>query len=158
MQQLHIHTTLALCVHSCAYTLACACVCTFMLFLLIPIYTNVQWYKLCSEHQNDQTQEQFLPPSNPSHEHLTLTWNTQHYFTIFIHHTYIYIFFIYFFPFQICTSDLYTHDCLYCIVFLLFCTLTIVFVYCSFVVCVLSCCCHSVALWSFVTITNSSYV
>ncbi len=23
----------------------------------------------------------FLPPSNPSHEHLTLTWNTQHYFT-----------------------------------------------------------------------------
>ncbi len=36
----------------------------------------------------------FLPPSNPSHEHLTLTWNTQHYFTtilqLFIHHTYIY--------------------------------------------------------------------
>ncbi len=56
-------------------------------------------------------------------------------------------------------SDLYTHDCLYCIVFLLFCTLPIcIFVYCSFVVCVLSCCCHSVALWSFVTITNSSYV
>ncbi len=97
MQQLHIHRTLALCVHSCAYTLACACVCTFMLFLLIPIYTNVQWYKLCSEHQNDQTQEQFLPPSNPSHEHLTLTWNTQHYFTIFIHHTYIYnIFYLFF--------------------------------------------------------------
>ncbi len=25
-----------------------------------------------SEHQNDQTQEQFLPSSNPSHEHLTI--------------------------------------------------------------------------------------
>ncbi len=33
-----------------------------------------------SVHQNDQTQKQFLPPSNPSHEHLT--WNTQHYYTI----------------------------------------------------------------------------
>ncbi len=105
-----------------------------------------------------------FPPSNPSHEHLTLTWNTQHYFTtilqLFIHHTYIYsIFYLIFFPFQICTSDPYTHDCLYCIVFLLFCTLPIcIFVYCSFVVCVLSRCCHSVALWSFVTITNSSYV
>ncbi len=131
----------------------------------LPLWTAAVWSTLqSSEHQNDQTQEQFLPPSNPSHEHLTLTWNTQHYFTtilqLFIHHTYIYnIFYLIFFPFQICTSDLYTHDCLYCIVFLLFCTLPIcIFVYCSFVVCVLSCCCHSVALWSFVTITNSSYV
>ncbi len=100
-----------------------------------------------------------LPPSNPSHEHLTLTWNTQHYFTT-IYSPHIHIIFLFnFFPFQICTSDLYTHDCLYCIVFLLFCTLPIcIFVYCSFVVCVLSRCCHSVALWSFVTITNSSYV
>ncbi len=47
----------------------------------------------------------FLPPSNPSHEHLTLTWNTQHYFTtilqLFIHHTYIYnIFYFIFFHFK----------------------------------------------------------
>ncbi len=47
----------------------------------------------------------FLPPSNPSHEHLTLTWNTQHYFTtilqLFIHHTYIYnIFYLIFFHFK----------------------------------------------------------
>ncbi len=57
----------------------------------LPLWTVTVWSTLqSSEHQNDQTQEQFLPPSNPSHEHLTLTWNTQHYFTIFIHHTYIY--------------------------------------------------------------------
>ncbi len=38
--------------------------------------------------------QMILLMSNPSHEHLTLTWNTQHYFTtilqLFIHHTYIY--------------------------------------------------------------------
>ncbi len=61
----------------------------------LPLWTAAVWSTLqSSEHQNDQTQEQFLPPSNPSHEHLTLTWNTQHYFTtilqLFIHHTYIY--------------------------------------------------------------------
>ncbi len=59
---------------------------------------------------------------------------------LFMHHTYL------FFSFQICTSDL-THNCLYYILFLPFCTLPIcIFVYCSFVVCVLSCHCHSVAL------------
>ncbi len=36
----------------------------------------VQWTLHSSEHQNDQTQEQFLSPSNPSHEHLTL--NMEH--------------------------------------------------------------------------------
>ncbi len=69
----------------------------------LPLWTAAVWSTLqSSEHQNDQTQEQFLPPSNPSHEHLTLTWNTQHYFTtilqLFIHHTYIYnIFYLIFF-------------------------------------------------------------
>ncbi len=49
----------------------------------LPLWTAAVWSTLqSSEHQNDQTQEQFLPPSNPSHEHLTLTWNTQHYYTI----------------------------------------------------------------------------
>ncbi len=72
----------------------------------LPLWTAAVWSTLqSSEHQNDQTQEQFLPPSNPSHEHLTLTWNTQHYFTtilqLFIHHTYIYnIFYLIFFHFK----------------------------------------------------------
>ncbi len=35
----------------------------------------------CSEHQNDQTQKQFLPSSYPSHEHLTLIMVH----TLFIH-------------------------------------------------------------------------
>ncbi len=34
---------------------------------------SLNWSTLqCSEHQNVQTQEQFLSPSNPSHEHLTI--------------------------------------------------------------------------------------
>ncbi len=72
----------------------------------LPLWTVTVWSTLqSSEHQNDQTQEQFLPPSNPSHEHLTLTWNTQHYFTTilqqFIHQTYIYnIFYLIFFHFK----------------------------------------------------------
>ncbi len=41
-------------------------------------------------HQNDQTQEQFLPPSNPSHEHLTLNVEHTTLFTWFIHHTYLF--------------------------------------------------------------------
>ncbi len=53
----------------------------------------------------------------------------------------------YFFISSLHIPDLYTH-CLYCI--LCFCYFVhCLFVYCSFVVCVLSCHCHSVALWSF---------
>ncbi len=45
-------------------------------------------------------------------------------------------------------SDLYTHNCLYYI--LCFCYFVhCLFVYYYFIICVLSCCCHSVALWSF---------
>ncbi len=64
----------------------------------LPLWTAAVWSTLqSSEHQNDQTQEQFLPPSNPSHEHLTLTWNTTLFYNyLFTTHTYI-IFFIYFF-------------------------------------------------------------
>ncbi len=44
--------------------------------------------------------------------------------------------------------DLYTHNCLYYI--LCFCYFVhCLFVYYSFIICVLSCCCHSVAPWSF---------
>ncbi len=43
----------------------------------LPLWTVTIWSTLqCSEHQNDQTQKQFLPSSNPSHEHLTL--NVEH--------------------------------------------------------------------------------
>ncbi len=39
----------------------------------LPLWTVTVWSTLqSSEHQNDQTQEQFLPSGNPSHEHLTL--------------------------------------------------------------------------------------
>ncbi len=36
-------------------------------FLNITVWSTLQ----SSEHQNDQTQKQFLPSGNPSHEHLT---------------------------------------------------------------------------------------
>ncbi len=51
----------------------------------LPLWTVAVWSTLqSSEHQNDQTQEQFLSPSNPSHEHLTITWNTQHYLYTYV--------------------------------------------------------------------------
>ncbi len=96
-----------------------------------------------SEHQNDQTQEQFLPPSNPSHENLTL--NVEHTTLLYIIYSlHILIFFIS----NLHISDLYTHNCLYyilCFCYFVHCQ----FVYYYFIICVLSCCCHSVALWSF---------
>ncbi len=109
----------------------------------LPLWTVTVWLTLqSSEHQNDQTQEQFLPPSNPSHEHLTLNVEHTTLFTLFIHHTY------FFFISILHISDLYTHNCLYYI--LCFCYFVhCLFVYYSFIICVLSCCCHSVALWSF---------
>ncbi len=48
----------------------------------LPLWTVTVWSMLqTSEHQNDQTQEQFLPQSNPSHEHLTIIMVH----TLFIH-------------------------------------------------------------------------
>ncbi len=104
----------------------------------LPLWTVTVWSTLqSSEHQNDQTQKQFLSPSNPSHEHLTL--NMEHttllYNYLFTTDTY--------FEFQICTY----YTCTHIIVFIIY----IVFVHCqfvyySFIICVLSCCCHSVPL------------
>ncbi len=55
----------------------------------ITIWSTLQ----SSEHQNVQTQKQFLSPSNPSHEHLTL--NMEHttlvYNYLFPTHTYFFI-------------------------------------------------------------------
>ncbi len=60
----------------------------------LPLWTVTVWSTLqSSEHQNDQTQEQFLPPSNPSHEHLTLNMEHITLFTLFIHHTYLFFHF-----------------------------------------------------------------
>ncbi len=113
----------------------------------LTLWTVTVWSTLqSSEHQNDQTQKQFLPSGNPSHEHLTITWNTQHYYTSFIHHTYL-------FTFQICTY----HTCTYitvcyilCFLFyFLHCLFCIFVYYYFFIIWVLCCCCVSVALWSF---------
>ncbi len=74
----------------------------------LPLWTVTVWLTLqSSEHQNDQTQEQFLPPSNPSHEHLTL--NVEHTTLLYIinHHTYFSFLFAHIRP------VLYTHNCLY---------------------------------------------
>ncbi len=111
----------------------------------LPLWTVTVWSTLqSSEHQNDQTQEQFLPSSNPSHEHLTLNVGHTTHNTIYI----IYSSRIHIFHFNLHISDLYTHNCLYYI--LCFCYFVhCLFVYYSFIICVLSCCCHSVALWSF---------
>ncbi len=39
----------------------------------LPLWTVAVWSTLqSSEYQNDQTQKQFLPSGNPSHEHLTI--------------------------------------------------------------------------------------
>ncbi len=102
----------------------------------LPLWTVTVWLTLqSSENQNDQTQKQFLSPSNPSHEHLTL--NLEHttllYNYLFTTHTYIY-----FFISNLHMSDL-THNCLYCILCLCH------FVHCHLnIVCVLSChCCRT---------------
>ncbi len=85
----------------------------------LPLWTVTVWSTLqSSEHQNNQTKEQFLPSGNPSHEHLTL--NVEHTTLLYIiYSSHILIFFIS----NLHLSDLYTH--LYYILFLIFCTLPI---------------------------------
>ncbi len=106
-----------------------------------PLWTVTVWSTLqSSEHQNDQTQKQFLSSGNPSHERLTL--NVEHTTLLY---NYLFTTQIYF-SFQI-----YTCQTSHIIVYIIYCVFAIlyIFVYCSFIICVLSCCCHSVALWSF---------
>ncbi len=91
---------------------------------------------------NDQTQKQFLPSGNPSHEHLEHT--TLLYYYLFTTHTYI------FFT-NLHMSELYTHNCLYwilCFCYFVHCLFVYLYIV-IFVVCVLSCCSHSVAPWHF---------
>ncbi len=82
------------------------------LLVLLAVWAGAKsiWSTLQSfEHQTDQTQEQFLPSGNPSHEHLTL--NVEHttllYNYLFTTHTY--------FSFQICTCQ--TSYIIVCIVY-----------------------------------------
>ncbi len=94
-----------------------------------------------SEHQNDQTQEQFLPSGNPSHEHLIL--NMEHTTLLYI----TYLPHILIFSFQICTYQTCTHI----IVHIIYCVFAIFYIAYLYIIILLSvsCCCHSVALWSF---------
>ncbi len=81
----------------------------------LTLWTVTVWSTLqSSEHQNDQTQKQFLPSSNPSHEHLTS--NVEHTTLLY---SYLFTTLI-FFHFKYLT-----HNCLYCI--LCFCTLPIAY-------------------------------
>ncbi len=87
----------------------------------LPLWTVTIWSTLqSSEHQNDQTQEQFLPPSNPSREHLIL--NVEHKTLLYIicsSHILVFHFkFAHIRPVHTQLSILY-------IVFLPFCTLPI---------------------------------
>ncbi len=61
----------------------------------LPLWTVTVWTTLqSSEHQNDQTQEQFLPQCNPSHEHLTLNVeNTTPLHIIYLSHTLLFFHF-----------------------------------------------------------------
>ncbi len=107
----------------------------------LPLWTVAVWSTLqSSEHQNGQAQKQFLPSGNPSHEHLT---------TIVEHtiYTLIYLTHILSVHFNLLIYQTCTHIIVYIyIVFLLF---YIAHLYIILLICVLSCCCHSVALWSF---------
>ncbi len=110
----------------------------------LPLWTVTVWSTLqSSEHQNDQTQEQFLPSGSPSHEHLTLNVEHTTLFTLFIHHhTYFSFQFAHIRPVHTYSTCLYY---ILCFCYFVHC----LFVYYSFIICVLTCCCHSVALWSF---------
>ncbi len=118
----------------------------------LPLWTVAVWSTLQSSvHQNDQTQEQFLPSGSPSHEHLTL--NVEHItlFTLFIHHTYI--FFI-----SICTYQTCTHI----IVYIIFCVFAILYIAYLYIILLLSVSCPVAVILLHCgasgTITNSSYV
>ncbi len=107
-----------------------------------PLWTITVWSTLqSSEHQNDQTQEQFLSPSNPSHEHLTL--NVEHTTLLYI----IYSPHILIFSFQMCTYQTCTHImwyiiyCVFVILYIAYLYICILFFYNLCPVLLLSFCC-----------------
>ncbi len=120
----------------------------------LPLWTVTVWSMLqSSEHQNDQTQEQFLPSGNPSHEHLTI--NAEH--TTLLYIIYSPHLFLFFFI-QICTYQTCTHI----IVYILYCVFAVLYIAYLYIILLLSVSCP-VAVFllhcgASVTITNSSYV
>ncbi len=95
----------------------------------LPLWTVTVWSTLQStEHQNDQTQEQFLPSSNPSHEHLTL--NVEHTTLLYI----IYSPHILIFSFQFCTYQTCTHI----IVYIIYCVFAILYIAYLYIILLLS--------------------
>ncbi len=120
--------------------------------LTLPLWTVTVWSTLqSSQHQNDQTQKQFLSPSNPSHEHLIL--NMEH-TTLLCN--YLFTTHTYFFYFQFAHVRPHSYLPVLYIVFLPFCTLPICilfFYYLSFPVAVILLHCRAS-----VTTTKSSYV
>ncbi len=78
----------------------------------LPLWTAAVWSTLqSSEHQKDQTQEQFLPSGSPSHEHTTLLY------IIYSPHILI-------FSFQFCTYQTCTHI----IVYIIYCVFAILYI------------------------------
>ncbi len=110
----------------------------------LPLWTVTVWSMLqSSEHQNDQTQKQFLSPSNASHEHVTL--NVEHTTLLYIIYSSHILIFI-----SICTF----HTCTYIIVYCVFDILYIIIllsVSCPVAVTLLHC-------GASVTKSNSLYV
>ncbi len=105
----------------------------------LPLWTVTVWSTLqTSEHQNDQTQNQFLPSGNQSHEHLTL--NMEH--TTLLYIAYSLHILIFYFKFAH-IRPVHTYLSILYIVFLLFCTLPvcILFFYYLCPVLLLSFCC-----------------
>ncbi len=122
-----------------------------------PLWPTLQ----SSEHQNDQTQEQFLPSGNPSHEHLTLNMeHTTLLYIIYLSHILIYIS-------NLHIAYLYIHNCLYYMLCFVLYLLHFFFLYIAYfvylyIIILLSVSCP-VAVFllhcdASVTITNSSYV
>ncbi len=69
---------------------------THSLFDLLP---SGRRYRALST-RTTRHRNRFFPRGNPSHEHLTLTWNTQYFFTIiYSPHIHTYIIFLFFFLF-----------------------------------------------------------
>ncbi len=99
----------------------------------LPLWTANIWSTLqSSQHQNDQAQKQFLPSGNPSHENLTVMWNTQHktlLYIIYSSHILIYILNLHIIP---------TYIIVY-IIYCIFCTLPILYICILFFLLCVSC-------------------
>ncbi len=115
------------------------------LFALLPSGWRYRALSTRTRHRNS-----FLPPINPSHEHLTLNMEHTTLSTLFIHQILI-------FHLNLHISDLYTYNCLYYI--LCFAILYIAYLYILYIIILLSVSCPVAVILlhcgASVTITNS---